>query len=81
MAAVSVRNVWKRYGNQVVLENLTLEVAHHEFVTIVGASGCGKSTFLRMLLGTELPTSGAIFFDGKPLRPEPDPTRGIVFQR
>jgi NitT/TauT family transport system ATP-binding protein len=81
MATVSVRNVWKRYGHQVVLENLTLEVAHHEFVTIVGASGCGKSTFLRMLLGTERPTRGAILIDGKPIRPEPDPTRGIVFQR
>lgn len=81
MATVSVRNVWKRYGNQVVLENLRLEVADHEFVTIVGASGCGKSTFLRLLLGTEQPSSGSILIDGKPIRPEPDPARGIVFQR
>jgi NitT/TauT family transport system ATP-binding protein len=81
MAAVSVRNVWKRYGDQVVLENLKLEVADHEFITIVGASGCGKSTFLRLLLGTEQPSSGSILIDGKPIRPEPDPTRGIVFQR
>jgi NitT/TauT family transport system ATP-binding protein len=81
MAAVSVRNVWKRYGGHVVLENLRLEVADHEFVTIVGASGCGKTTFLRMLLGTEQPTRGSILIDGKPIRPEPDPARGIVFQR
>jgi NitT/TauT family transport system ATP-binding protein len=81
MAAVSVRNVWKRYGDQVVLENLKLEVAEHEFVTIVGASGCGKSTFLRLLLGTEQPSSGSILIDGRPIRAEPDPTRGIVFQR
>ena len=53
MATVSVRNVWKEYGAQVVLENLRLEIADHEFVTIIGASGCGKTTFLKMLLGME----------------------------
>jgi NitT/TauT family transport system ATP-binding protein len=81
MATVSVRNVWKKYGGQVVLENLRLDVADNEFVTIVGASGCGKSTFLRMLLGTEQPTSGQILIDGEAIRPEPDPARGVVFQR
>jgi NitT/TauT family transport system ATP-binding protein len=81
MATVSIRNVWKRYGDQVVLENLRLEVPDNEFVTIVGASGCGKTTFLRMLLGTEQPTRGQILIDGEPIRPEPDPTRGVVFQR
>jgi NitT/TauT family transport system ATP-binding protein len=81
MATVSVRNVWKEFGSQVVLENLRLEVADHEFVTIVGASGCGKTTFLRMLLGVEKPTRGQILIDGKPLAAEPGADRGIVFQR
>jgi NitT/TauT family transport system ATP-binding protein len=81
MARVSVRNVWKRWGDHVVLENLRLEVADNEFVTIVGASGCGKTTFLRMLLGTEQPSRGSILIDDEPIRPEPDPARGIVFQR
>jgi NitT/TauT family transport system ATP-binding protein len=81
MATVSVRNVWKEYGPQVVLENLRLEIADHEFVTIVGASGCGKTTFLKMLLGMEQPTRGQILIDGTPIRPEPDPERGVVFQR
>lgn len=81
MARVTVRNVWKTYGAHVVLENLRLEVADNEFVTIVGASGCGKTTFLRMLLGTEQPSRGSILIDGEPIRPEPDPARGIVFQR
>jgi NitT/TauT family transport system ATP-binding protein len=81
MATVSVRNVWKSYGDQVVLENLRLEVADHEFVTIVGASGCGKTTFLKMLLGIEQPTKGQILIDGQPMRGEPGPERGIVFQR
>ena len=81
MATVSVQHVWKQYGAHVVLENLTFEVANNEFVTIVGASGCGKTTFLRMLLGTEQPSKGRILIDGEPIRPEPDPARGIVFQR
>jgi NitT/TauT family transport system ATP-binding protein len=81
MATVSVRNAWKCYDNHVVLENLRLEVDDHEFVTIVGASGCGKSTFLRLLLGIESPTRGQILVDGVPVAPEPDPSRGIVFQR
>ena len=81
MATVSVKNVWKEYGAQVVLENVRLEIADHEFVTIVGASGCGKTTFLQMLLGMEQPSRGQILIDGVPIRPEPDPARGVVFQR
>jgi NitT/TauT family transport system ATP-binding protein len=81
VATVSVRNVWKEYGAQVVLENVRLEIADHEFVTIVGASGCGKTTFLKMLLGMEQPSRGQILIDGIPIRPEPDPARGVVFQR
>jgi NitT/TauT family transport system ATP-binding protein len=81
MARVSVQNLWKTYGDTVVLENLSLEVGEREFVTIVGASGCGKTTFLRMLLGMEQPTRGLLLIDGKPAPREPGPDRGIVFQR
>ena len=81
MGAVTIRRVWKEYGSQVVLENLNLTIAEGEFVTIVGASGCGKTTFLRMLLGVEQPTKGEIAIDGKPLSYEPGPDRGVVFQR
>jgi len=38
---ISVRKLWKEYGDQVVLENVSLEVKEREFVTVVGASGCG----------------------------------------
>ena len=81
MASVSVRHLWKEYGSHVVIENLNLEIRDHEFVTIVGASGCGKTTFLRMLLGMESPTRGEFLIDGKPLPSEPGADRGIVFQR
>ena len=81
MASVTVRRLWKEYGAQVVLENLNLTIAEHEFVTIVGASGCGKTTFLRLLLGIERPTRGELLIDGQPMAAEPGPDRGIVFQR
>ena len=80
-AFIQVKNVWQEYGEQVVLERLNLNVQEGEFCTLVGASGCGKSTFLRMLLGQETPSRGEILLDGKPLTAEPDPSRGVVFQR
>jgi NitT/TauT family transport system ATP-binding protein len=78
---IELKNVWKGYGEQVVLERLDLRVEPGEFCTIVGASGCGKTTFLRLLLGDESPTRGRILLDGEPLPAEPGPDRGIVFQR
>ncbi len=81
MTQVTVRHLWKEFAGQVVLENVNLHVEDHEFVTIVGASGCGKTTFLRMLLGVESPSRGAFLIDGAPLPDEPGPDRGIVFQR
>ena len=81
MAIIEMKNLWKEYGDQVVLERLNATVQEGEFVTIVGASGCGKTTFLKMLLGTEEPTRGEMLLDGQPLTPEPDDSRGVVFQR
>jgi len=81
MSFIQISNLWKEYGDQVVLEKISLSVQANEFVTIVGASGCGKTTFLRMILGEEQPTRGIFLIDGKPLPEEPGPDRGIVFQR
>lgn len=80
-AFIEVNNVWQQYGDQVVLERLNLSVAEGEFCTLVGASGCGKSTFLRLLLGQEQASRGQILLDGQPLAHEPDASRGVVFQR
>lgn len=78
---IECRQVWKYFGQTPVLEKLNLQVAEREFVTLVGASGCGKTTFLKMLLGIEQPTRGSFLFAGQPLPHEPGPERGIVFQR
>ena len=58
MSELIIDNVWKEYGDQIVLENVSLTIASRAFVALVGPSGCGKSTFLRMLLGEEQPTQG-----------------------
>ena len=81
MSELKIEKVWKEYGDQIVLEDVSLTVASRAFVALVGPSGCGKSTFLRMLLGQERPTKGKILLDGEPLPPEPGPDRGVVFQR
>ena len=81
MSAVTVESLEKAYDGTPVIETLNLDVPAGSFVTIVGASGCGKSTFLRLLLGQEQPTRGQILVDDAPLPPEPSPERGIVFQR
>ncbi len=81
MSFIQVNNVWQQYGDQVVLERLNLIVREGEFCTLVGASGCGKSTFLRLLLGQESPSKGEILLAGQPLAAEPDASRGVVFQR
>ena len=81
MTAVSIKNLWMEYGDQIVLERINLEVPEHSFCSIVGASGCGKTTFLRLLLSQETPTRGSIRIAGEALAPEPGPDRGVVFQR
>ncbi|HIP79214.1 MAG TPA: ATP-binding cassette domain-containing protein, partial [Kiloniellaceae bacterium] len=60
MSLISVRDVSQTYGAQTVLERINLDIEAQEFCTIVGASGCGKSTFLRLLLSEERPTRGVI---------------------
>lgn len=77
---IEAKNLWKSYDDNVVLENINLKVEEGEFVTLVGASGCGKSTFLNLLLGVEAPSKGSLLLDGEPVKNEPDADRGIVFQ-
>jgi NitT/TauT family transport system ATP-binding protein len=81
MAHIELKNIWQQYGDNIVLERLNLKVEAGEFCVVVGASGCGKSTFLRLLLGEEQPTRGTITLQDFPLKNEPDATRGVVFQR
>ena len=60
MAGVSIRNVYKSFGDVKVIQGISMEIADGEFVVMVGPSGCGKSTLLRMVAGLETITSGEI---------------------
>lgn len=81
MSFIAIRHLWKEYGTKVVLENISLDVNAGDFISIVGASGCGKTTFFKLLLGEEKPTRGDMLLDGAPWPEEPDADRGVVFQR
>src|SRR4030088_1612039 len=72
-------NVTLNLGGKAILESISLDVRPGEFLCIIGASGCGKTTALRLAAGLYQPTSGAVTFDGKPmLMPRRD--IAIVFQ-
>lgn len=66
--AIEFKNVKKCYNDKVVIDNLNLAVDKGEFVTIVGSSGCGKTTALKMINGLIDVTSGDIFIDGENIK-------------
>ena len=53
MAKVELKNLTKKYGDVVAVQNMNLTIPHNEFLVLVGPSGCGKSTMLRMIAGLE----------------------------
>jgi NitT/TauT family transport system ATP-binding protein len=81
VSLIAVADVGVSYDRTPVLENINLTIDEGAFVTVVGASGCGKSTFLRLLLSQEQPSRGRITLGGVPIPDRPTPDRGIVFQR
>ncbi len=62
---VELKNVNKKYGDNHVVKNMNLFVNRGEFLTLLGSSGCGKTTTLRMIAGFETPTDGSILVEGK----------------
>jgi len=75
-----VNNLSKRFGEKLILDRLSLSMQSGEFMALVGSSGSGKSTILRLIAGLEHPSSGSISVDGKPVS-SPGPDRGMVFQK
>ena len=66
---IELSNVCFRYeeGMPNVLDNLTLKIKPGQYVAIVGSTGCGKSTLMRLMLGFEKPQKGAVYYDGRDL--------------
>lgn len=64
MAHIQLRNITKRFGGHTALKNLDLEIEDGQFFVLLGETGAGKTTTLRLIAGLEKPTSGQIFIDG-----------------
>ena len=79
---ITLDRLTKRFGASVAVDELSLEIGQGELVSLVGGSGCGKTTTLRMIAGFERPDAGAIRFDGRVVNAVPPRKRGvgIVFQ-
>lgn len=81
-AFISFRNVNKYFGKFQAINDVSLDIEHGEFFSLLGSSGCGKTTLLRMLAGFESVSSGEIYIDGQPMSGVPPHHRPInmVFQ-
>ncbi len=83
MSILKFENVSKGFGQGLhraeVLKDINLEVEEGEFLAILGFSGSGKSTFMNLIAGLEMPDTGTVSFKGQQIK-EPGPERGLVFQ-
>ena len=67
MADLELRGISKRFGDHLVVDDISLKVADGAFTILLGPSGCGKSTLLRIIAGLEPQTSGEVFIGGRPV--------------
>lgn len=83
MTQVALKNLTRRFGDVVAVDDLNLEIPSGQMVAFLGPSGCGKTTTLRMITGLLLPTEGDVLFDGKSILTVPTEKRGavMVFQK
>lgn len=79
---LELRNISKSYGRTKVIDNMSLEVEEGEFFVVLGPSGTGKSTLLKIIVGIEQPDSGKVFIDGRDVTRLPPNKRNLamVFQ-
>lgn len=81
-AIISIRNITKRFGSVVAVDDVSIDIRPNEFFALLGPSGCGKTTLLRMISGLEMPTEGTILVDGVDATDVPPNRRPVnmVFQ-
>ncbi len=82
MAEIQIKNVAKRFGSYQALHDINLTIQDQEFMVLLGASGCGKTTLLRIIAGLETATEGEVWIGGRRVDHLPPKDRGIamVFQ-
>jgi len=82
MALLEIRNVTRRFGNFVAVDDVSLSIEAGEFFCLLGPSGCGKTTLLRMVAGFDAPDGGSIWIDGADMAGVPPEGRNVhtVFQ-
>ena len=68
---LELKNISKNYGSSVVLKDINLTIENNEFFTILGSSGSGKSTIIRIIGGFVKPSSGDLIFNNKVINEEP----------
>jgi multiple sugar transport system ATP-binding protein len=79
MANVSLRHVSKRFGHVNAVRDLSMTISDGEFIVLLGPSGAGKTTTLRLITGLERPDQGMISIDGRDVTRDPPGTRDIAF--
>ena len=79
MAAIELRNITKRFGDVIAVDDLSLEIQDREFLVFLGPSGCGKTTTLRSIAGLEQPETGDILIDGIRTNHLPPADRDVAF--
>ena len=81
-ATITIENAVKRYGNDTIINGLSLEVKPGEFFTLLGPSGCGKTTLLRMIIGFNSIEGGTFKINDRVINDIPTNKRniGMVFQ-
>jgi multiple sugar transport system ATP-binding protein len=79
MANVSLRHVSKRFGQVAAVRDLSMAINDGEFIVLLGPSGAGKTTTLRLVTGLERPDEGLISIDGRDVTGDPPGTRDIAF--
>lgn len=82
MAIIEIKGVAKSFGSFTALHSVDLTIVDQEFMVLLGASGCGKTTLLRIIAGLETPTTGEVWIGGRRIDQLPPRERGIamVFQ-
>ena len=82
MSALIIQGIQKSFGDTVALSDINLDIRSGEFICLLGASGCGKTTLLRQIAGLDFPDQGSIMLDGEDLVSVPCHQRniGMVFQ-